>query len=48
MASTDSMGLSLSKAQKVVKDRKPGMLQSIRLHRVRCDELIEETTTALG
>ena len=32
---TDSMDMSLSKLQEVVKDREPGMLQSMRPQRVR-------------
>ena len=31
---TDSMGMSLSKLQELVMDRKPGMLQSIGLQRI--------------
>ena len=31
---TDSMDVSLSKLRKMVKDRKPGVLQSMRLPRV--------------
>ena len=31
---TDSRDMSLSKLQEIVKDRKPGLLQSLRLHRV--------------
>jgi len=34
---TDSMDLSLSKLQEIVKDRKPGMLQSMGSQRVRHD-----------
>ena len=34
---TDSMDMSLSKLQEIVKDRKPGVLQSIGLQRVRHD-----------
>ena len=32
---TDSMAMSLGKLQEVVKDREPGVLQSMRLQRVR-------------
>ena len=32
---TDSMDMNLSKVQEVVKDRKPGVLQSMGLQRVR-------------
>ena len=32
---TDSMDMSLSKLWELVKDRKPGMLQSMGLQRVR-------------
>ena len=32
---TDSMDMNLSKVQEVVKDRKPGVLQSVGLQRVR-------------
>ena len=32
---TDSMDMSLSKLQEMVKDRKSGVLQSMRLQRVR-------------
>ena len=32
---TDSMDMSWSKLQELVKDRKPGMLQSMGLQRVR-------------
>ena len=32
---TDSMDMSLSKLQEVVKDREPGMLQYMRSQRVR-------------
>ena len=31
---TDSMDMSLSKLQELVMDRRPGMLQSMRLQRV--------------
>ena len=31
---TDSMDMSLSKLQEIVKDRKPGMLQSVGLQRL--------------
>ena len=31
---TDSMDMNLSKVQEVVKDRKPGVLQSVGLQRV--------------
>ena len=34
---TDSMDLSLSKLQELVMDRRPGVLQSIGLQRVRHD-----------
>ena len=34
---TDSMDMSLSKLQETVKDRKPGMLQSMGLQRVGCN-----------
>ena len=34
---TDSMDMNLSKVQEVVKDRKPGVLQSMGLQRVRHD-----------
>ena len=34
---TDSMDMSLSKLQEIVKDRKPGVLQSMGLQRVRHD-----------
>ena len=34
---TDSMDMSLSKLQEMVKDRKPGMLQSTQLQRLRHD-----------
>ena len=34
---TDSMDMSLSKLWELVKDRKPGMLQSMGLQRVRHD-----------
>ena len=32
---TDSMAMSLGKLQEMVKDREPGVLQSMRLQRVR-------------
>jgi len=34
---TDSMDMSLTKLQEMVKDRKPGMLQSMGSHRFRHD-----------
>ena len=34
---TDSMAMSLGKLQEMVKDREPGVLQSMRLQRVRQD-----------
>ena len=34
---TDSMDMSLSKVQELAMDRKPGMLQSMRLQRVGQD-----------
>ena len=34
---TDSMDMSLSKLQEIVKDRKPGMLQSVGLQRLGHD-----------
>ena len=34
---TDSMEMSLSKLQEIVKDRKPGVLQSMGLQRIRHD-----------
>ena len=34
---TDSMDMSLSKFQKLVMERKPGVLQSMGLQRVGCD-----------
>ena len=34
---TDSMDMNLSKVQEVVKDRKPGVLQSMGSQRVGCD-----------
>ena len=34
---TDSMDMSLSKLREMVKDRKPGVLQSMRLKRLRHD-----------
>ena len=42
---TDSMDMSLSKPQELVMDRKPGMLQSIWLQRVRHDWVTELNST---
>ena len=39
---TDSMDMSLSKLQEIVKDREPGMLQCMGLQRVRQDLMTEE------
>ena len=39
---TDSMDTSLSKLQEVVEDRKPGVLQSTGLQRVRHDLATEQ------
>ena len=39
---TDSMDVSLSKLQELVKDRKPDMLQSMGLQRVRHDCAVEQ------
>ena len=44
---TDSMDMSLSKLWDLVKDRKPGVLQSRGLQGVRHD-LVTTTTTTLG
>ena len=41
-AITDSMDVSLSKLQELVKDRKPDMLQSMGLQRVRHDCAVEQ------
>ena len=38
---TDSKNMRLSKLWKVVKDRKPGILQSMELQRVRHDRATE-------
>ena len=38
----DSMDMSLSKLQEIVKDREPGMLQCMGLQRVRQDLMTEE------
>ena len=38
----DSMDMSLSKLQEIVKDRKPGMLQSMRSQRVGHDLVTEQ------
>jgi len=39
---TDSMDMDLSKLQEIVKDRGPGVLQSMGLLRVRHDLTIEQ------
>ena len=39
---TDSMGMSLSKLREMVKDRKPGVLQSKGLQRVGHDSATEQ------
>ena len=36
-STTNSVVMSLSKLQEIVKDRKPGVLQSMELQRVRQD-----------
>ena len=50
---TDSMDMSLSKLQEIVKDRKPGVPQSMGLQRVRHNSATEQqqahnSKTALG
>ena len=39
---TDSMDMSLSKLWEIVKDRKPGVLQSMGLQRIRLDLATEQ------
>ena len=39
---TDSIDMSVSKLQEIVKDREPGMLQCMGLQRVRQDLMTEE------
>ena len=41
---TDSMDMSLNKLQKIVKDRKPGVLQSMRSQRAGHDLATKRTT----
>ena len=38
---TDSMDMNLSKLQEIVKNREPGVLQSLRLQRVEYDLVTE-------
>ena len=38
---TDSMDMNLSKLQEIVKNREPGVLQSLRLQRVGYDLVTE-------
>ena len=45
---TDSVDMSLSKLQEIVKDREPGMLQSMGTQRVRCDLMTEQLTSREG
>ena len=42
---TDSMDLSLNKAREIMKDRKPGVLQYMRLQRVGHDLATEQQQT---
>ena len=41
-STTNSVVMSLSKLQEIVKDRKPGVLQSMELQRVRQDLATEQ------
>ena len=45
---TDSMDMSLSKLREMVKDKKPGMLQSMGSQRVRHDLETEQQYTMQG
>ena len=45
---TNSMDMSLSKLQEIVKTGKPGMLQSTRLQRVRHDLATEQVEIMLA
>ena len=45
---TDSMDISLSKLQEMVRTGKPGLLQSMGLQRVRHDLATEQQTTKPG
>jgi len=44
----DSMDMSPSKLQEIVKDREPGMLQCMGLQRVRQDLMTEEEQQQIG
>ena len=39
---SNSMDMNLSKLQEIVKDREPGMLQSMGSQRSRCDLVTEQ------
>ena len=41
---TDSMDMSLNKLREIVRNRKPGVLQSMGLQRIRHDLVAEQTT----
>ena len=45
---TDSADMSLSKLQEIVKDREPGVLQSMGTQRVRYDLMTEQLTSREG
>ena len=45
---TNSMDMSLSKLQEIVKDREPGVLQSMGTQRVRYDLMTEQLTSREG
>ena len=45
---TDSMDMSLSKLQEMVKDREAWVLQSMELQRVRHDLVTEQDEVAMG
>ena len=47
-STTDSVDMSLSKLQQIVKDREPGMLQSMGTQRVRYDLVMEQLTSREG